>query len=338
MNELSEYEGKTILVTGGAGCIGSTLCRRLSELQVKKIIILDNLSSSYEWNIPRAENIKFLSGDILDDGILYGVFAEKPEYVFHMAAHSGNQNSVDHPERNLMVNGLGILMMLRKAAQCGVKRFVYSSAGCGVYGINSSLPFKEDDVSVCLQTPYQVTKLLGELYANCYHYLYQVPVVNARFSDVFGPGDAPGRYRSVIPNFFYWGMNNQSLPIPGDGGETRDWTYVDDIVAGLLRMGICEEAVGESINLGSGTEISMLEMAKMVNRLTGNNAGVSFTKQQEWEVQKRELLSIEKAQKMLGYQPKISFAEGLRHVNRWFKENWAAIEESVEFPKEHVLV
>jgi UDP-glucose 4-epimerase len=338
MTECTEYEGKTILVTGGAGCIGSALCRRLSELKAQKIIILDNLSSSCEWTVPVEVNIKFLRGDILDDGILYGVFAEKPEYVFHLAAHSGNQNSVDHPERDLMVNGLGILMMLRKAYQCGVKRFVYSSAGNGVYGLESSLPFKEEDVSIRLQTPYQVTKLLGELYTNCYHYLYQVPIVNARFSDVFGPGEVPGRYRSVIPNFFYWGMNNQQLPIPGDGSETRDWTYVDDIVTGLLQMGICEEAVGEAINLGSGLEISMLEMAKMVNRLTGNNAGVNFTKPREWEVQKRVVLSIEKAQKLLGYQPRTSFTEGLRHVNRWFKENWTAIEESVEFPNERVLV
>ena len=175
----------------------------------------------------------FYQSSILDDEMLKRVFKTKPEYVFHLAAHFANQNSVDNPEKDLLVNGLGILKVLEYAHISGIKRFVYSSSGCGVYGLESKMPFEEHDISISLHTPYQVTKLLGELYTNYFHNLYNLPIVNARFFNVFGPGEVPGRYRNVIPNFMYWAMNKQALPITGDGSETRDWTYVDDIVKGM---------------------------------------------------------------------------------------------------------
>jgi nucleoside-diphosphate-sugar epimerase len=212
-----DYQDSTILITGGAGAIGSNLCRKLSSFDVKKVIILDNLSSSYEWNIHKADNVMFVKGDILDDAILKRVFKEQPEYVFHLAAHFANQNSVDNPEKDLMINGLGILKVLQYAQMTGVKRFVYSSSGCGVYGLESKMPFEEHDVSIHLHTPYQVTKLLGELYTNYFYVLYKLPIVNARFFNSYGPGEVPGKYRNVIPNFFYWAMNGQPLPITGEG-------------------------------------------------------------------------------------------------------------------------
>ena len=211
------YEDSTILITGGAGAIGGNLGRKLANLGAKKIIILDNLSSSYVWNIPLGTNVAFVQGDILDDAILKRVFKEKPDYVFHLAAHFANQNSVDNPEKDLLINGLGILKVLQYAQLVGVKRFVYSSSGCGVYGLESKMPFEEHDVSIHLHTPYQVTKLLGELYTNYFHNLYQLPIANARFFNSYGPGEVPGKYRNVIPNFFYWAMKGEALPITGDG-------------------------------------------------------------------------------------------------------------------------
>ena len=203
--DYNDYNEKTVLVTGGAGCVGSNLTQKLSEY-AEKVIILDNLDSAYEWNIPEADNINFVKGDILDDEMLKRVFKEKPEYVFHLAAHFANQNSVDNPELDLMVNGMGILKVLEYAHLVGVERFVYSSSGCGVYGLDSKMPFEEHDISISLHTPYQVTKLVGELYTNYFHNLYGLPIVNARFFNVFGPGEVPGKYRNVIPNFMYWAM------------------------------------------------------------------------------------------------------------------------------------
>ncbi len=331
MHSFNEFEGRTILVTGGAGCVGSNLVRRLSELKAKKIIILDDLSSAYEWNIPKEKNVHFVNGSILDDEMLRRVFKERPEYVYHLAAHFANQNSVDNPEKDLMVNGLGILKVLEHAHLVDVKRFVYSSSGCGVYGLESKQPFREHDISINLHTPYQVTKLLGELYTNYFHNLYQMPIVNARFFNVFGPGEVPGKYRNVIPNFMYWAMNGQPLPITGEGSETRDWTFIGDIVNGLLAMGLEEKAIGEAINLGSSKEHRVQEMAEMVNRLTGNKAGIKFTERRDWDVKNRLLSCTDKARNILGYEPQTTFEAGLEATNKWFVDNWEQIKKSAEF-------
>jgi nucleoside-diphosphate-sugar epimerase len=328
--DYEDYNDKTVLVTGGAGCVGSNLTQKLSEY-AEKVIILDNLDSAYQWNIPIADNIQFVKGDILDDEMLKRVFKEKPEYVFHLAAHFANQNSVDNPELDLMVNGMGILKVLEYAHLVGVERFVYSSSGCGVYGLDSKMPFEEHDISISLHTPYQVTKLIGELYTNYFHNLYGLPIVNARFFNVFGPGEVPGKYRNVIPNFMYWAMKNQALPITGDGSETRDWTYVDDIVNGLMAMGIVEEAVGEAINLGSATETRVIDMANMVNGLTGNEGGIAYAARRGWDAKTRLLSSIEKARNVLDYEPGIKFKEGLKRTYQWFIDNWENIEKSTEF-------
>lgn len=328
---LSEYKGKSILVTGGAGCVGSNLCRRLAELNAGKVTILDDLSSAYEWNIPRANNIVFVKGSVLDDEMLKRVFEAKPDYIFHLAAHFANQNSVDNPETDLMVNGMGTLKVLQYARLVNIKRFVYSSSGCGVYGLNSRMPFEEHDISISLHTPYQVTKLLGELYTNYFYNLYRLPIVNARFFNVYGPGEVPGKYRNVIPNFIYWAMNGQALPITGDGTETRDWTYVDDIINGLLLMGTREKAIGEAINLGSGKEQRVMDMANMVNRLTGNQAGVIYVERRDWDVKHRLLSSIEKAKRLLGYEPQVAFEDGVKLAYRWFIDNWDNVKDSAEF-------
>lgn len=327
----SNYQGKTILVTGGAGCVGSNLCKKLSNLNATNIIILDNLSSAYEWNIPKEDNITFVEGNILNDEDLKRVFKERPDYVFHLAAHFANQNSVDNPEKDLMVNGIGILKVLEYAQLVNIERFVYSSSGCGVYGLESKMPFKEHDTSINLHTPYQVTKLLGELYTNYFHNLYDLPIVNARFFNVFGPGEVPGKYRNVIPNFFYWALNGKPLPITGDGNETRDWTFVEDIVDGLLAMGVVEDAVGEAINLGSAKETKVGDMANIVNQLTDNNSGIKFTQRRDWDAKTCLLSSIDKARDILGYKPKMEFKEGLKITHKWFVNNWENIDNSAEF-------
>lgn len=325
------FEGKTVLITGGAGAVGRNLVTALNSLKTKKIIILDNLSSSYEWNIPKSPKIQFIHGDILNDEDLKWAFRDKPDIVYHLAAHFANQNSVDSPETDLMVNGMGILKVLQYAHLINVERFVYSSSGCGVYGLESKMPFEEHDISIHLHTPYQVTKLLGELYANYFHNLYELPIVNARFFNSYGPGEVPGKYRNVIPNFFYWAMKGQPLPITGEGTETRDWTYVGDIVNGLLAMGVRDEAMGEAFNLGSGKEQSVIDMANKVNELTGNDAGIRYTERRNWDVKTRLLSCVDKANRVIGYEPKISFDEGLKETHRWFVENWKNIEKSAEF-------
>ncbi len=332
MNDyFTTYRGRTVLVTGGAGAIGSNLTHKLAGIGAMKVIVLDDLSSSQRWNVPSRPNVLFVEGSILDEVLLKRVFFERPEYVFHLAAFFANQNSVDHPELDLMVNGMGTLRLLQYAKMAGVRRFVYASSGCSIYGSSAPLPLREDFLSVHLSSPYQITKMLGELYCNFFTHHYQMEIVRARFFNSYGPGELPGAYRNVIPNFIYWGLHGKALPITGMGNETRDFTYVGDIVDGILRAGHYQEAVGQEMNLASGRETKILDLAKMINQLTGNKADVVFSERRKWDTKDRLLASIDRAKQLIGYQPNTSFEEGLKHTVQWFEENWDAINTSARF-------
>ena len=328
---LNKYKGKNILITGGAGCIGSNLTKALIKAGAHKILILDDLSSSEKWNVPIASKVVFIEGSILNEEALKRAFSEKPDFVFHLAAHFANQNSVDNPETDLMVNGLGTLKLLQYAYLTEVEKFIFASSGCSVYGSQAPLPLKEDFISVHLDTPYQITKLLGELYCNYFYNLYGLPVVICRFFNVYGPGEIPGRYRNVIPNFIWWTLHNQRLPITGTGKETRDFTFVEDIVDGTLRAGVISEAVGEAINLASETETKVIDIANTVNKLTGKNSRVEFVKRRDWDKISRRRASIEKARGILGYNPKTEMKTGIKKTLDWILKNREKIEASAKF-------
>lgn len=327
---LRHYDGKTVLVTGGAGAIGSNLTRALAE-QGAKVLVVDNLSSSERWNVPSLPNVLFIEGDILDEVILKRVFFERPQVIYHLAAFFANQNSVDHPERDLMVNGMGTLRLLEYSVLSGVGRFVYASSGCSIYGSSAPLPLREEFMSLNLSTPYQITKMLGELYCNFFCNHYGLKVVKPRFFNSYGPGEVPGQYRNVIPNFIYWAMKGLPLPITGDGESTRDFAYVGDIVDGLLRGGCMDSAVGQEFNLASTKETRVIDLANMVNQITGNQAGVRCVERRKWDTKSRLLASVDRARDLIGYEPQMPFEQGLRNTVRWFSENWDNIERSARF-------
>ncbi len=325
------YKNKIVLVTGGAGAIGSNLVRTLGKLGAKLIISLDDLSASESWNIPSLPNVMFIKGDTTNDIDLKRVFNERPQVIFHLAAFFANQNSVDYPEKDLHVNGFGILKMLEYSRLAGVERFVYASSGCSIYGSSAPIPLKEEFMSMNLSTPYQVTKMLGELYCNFFYNHYNLPVVKTRFFNSYGPGEVPGQYRNVIPNFIYWAMKGTTLPITGTGEETRDFTYVMDLVDGLLRAGYYKQAIGQEFNLASAKEVRIIDLANMINKIVGNDTGVKFVNRRKWDTKSRILASIDKAEKLVGYKPKIKFKEGLISVIEWFRENWDKIERAAKF-------
>jgi nucleoside-diphosphate-sugar epimerase len=256
----------------------------------------------------------------------------QPDVVFHLAAFFANQNSVDYPQRDLMTNGLGTLLVYQYAQLSGTRRVVYASSGCSIYGSATPLPLTEDYVSMRLTTPYQITKMLGELYANFFHHHYGLPVVKTRFFNSYGPGEVPGQYRNVVPNFIYWALSGLPLPFTGTGGETRDFTYVMDIVDALLRAGYLEAAIGQEMNIASGREINILEMAERINELTGNQAGIVRAEPRVWDTKKRLLASIERARELLGYEPQIEFEQGLEITIQWFRAHWDKIQRDAEFP------
>jgi len=326
------YEGKTVLITGGAGAIGSNLTRAIAELKARTVIVYDDLSAAYEWNIPSLPNVLFVKGSVTDEAALKRVFAVKPEIVFHLAAFFANQNSVDYPQRDLMINGLGTLLVYQYAQMCRTGRIVYASSGCSIYGSQAPLPLKEDFMSMHLTTPYQITKMLGELYANFFNHHYGLPIVKTRFFNSYGPGEVPGQYRNVIPNFIYRAILGLPLPFTGSGDETRDFTFVLDIVDALLRAGYYEQAIGKEMNVASGREINIMRLAERINELTGNKAGILKTESRIWDTKKRLLACVDRARELLGYEPKTEFEKGLNFTIQWFRDNWENIRRDAEFP------
>ena len=326
------YKGKTILITGGAGAIGSNLTRKIAELKARNVIVLDDMSAAYEWNIPSLPNVLFVKGSVTDEVALKRVFVLKPDIVFHLAAFFANQNSVDYPQRDLMTNGLGTLLIYQYAQVCGIERIIYASSGCSIYGSVAPIPLKEEFMSMQLTTPYQITKMLGELYANFFHHQYGLPIVKTRFFNSYGPGEVPGQYRNVIPNFIFRALLGLPLPFTGDGDETRDFTYIMDIVDALLRAGYYQQAIGQEINIASGQEINILWMAERINELTENKAGIIKTERRVWDTKKRLLASVERAKQVLGYEPRMNFERGLNNTIQWFRDNWEAIKRDAEFP------
>ena len=230
-----------------------------------------------------------------------------------------------------MVNGLGIQKVLQCSHLTGVEKFIFASSGCSVYGSQAPLPLKEDFVSLHLDTPYQITKLLGELYCNFFYNYYCLPIAIARYFNVYGPGEIPGAYRNVIPNFIYWALHQHKLPITGTGEETRDFTFVDDIIDGTLRLGVSPEAVGDAFNLASETETKIIDIANMVNEITGNRNGVEFVSRRDWDKITRRRASIEKARRVLGYEPGTKMKEGIKRTYDWIVENRDKIEASARF-------
>jgi nucleoside-diphosphate-sugar epimerase len=324
---LKKYTDTTVLITGGAGCIGSNLTKTLIEAEPTKITILDDLSSSFRWNVPTDEIVQFVEGSILDEQKMKKVFSESPDYVFHLAAHFANQNSIDHPEDDLMVNGLGHLRVMESCRLANPESIVYASSGCSVYGSDAPLPFREEYVSLKLDTPYQIHKLLGELYCNHYNHIYGLPIAIARYFNVYGPGEVPGRYRNVIPNFIWNAMHNRPLTITGTGEETRDFAFVDDIVDGTLRLGVAEKAKGEVFNLATDTETAIRDLAKMVNDLTGNDAGIVYGSKRNWDKSGRRRASIDKARELIGYNPSTKVKDGIHSVYEWLSQNKERIED-----------
>lgn len=320
-------KGSDVVVTGGAGAIGTRVVARALASGARRVVIIDDLSSGYAWLIPADERVHFVQDTItrvseLDLGVL-----DQP-YVFHLAAFFANQNSVDHPQADLETNGKGTLAVLEWAARLGARRVVYASAGCSIAGHGIDAPIQEDmPVSLFLDTPYQITKALGEFYCN--YFLSSLSTVRCRFFNSYGPGEVPGVYRNVIPNFIWRALHDEPLVITGTGRETRDFIFVDDLVEGLVRSAEVAEAHGQAINLGTGIQTHIDELARMIIELTGSRSEITFAPRRAWDHSVRRQADISRAGAVLGLQPAVGVPEGLRRTVAWFAAHRDRIAASV---------
>lgn len=303
-----------ILVTGGAGAIGSNVVRNLVS-RGTDVVVLDDLSSGHRHLLP--EEVEFVEGSVSDDEHLRQCFDTKPDYVIHMAALFANQNSVDHPQDDLTVNGIGTLKILEWCVSSNVKKLLYCSSSC-VYGSQKLL--HEGITALETHTPYAMTKLLGERYCWFWAETHGFDTVAVRLFNNYGPNEYPGKYRNVIPNFFALAMAGKPLPITGSGEETRDFTFVSDTVEGILGALFGNTEPGAVFNIGSGKDSKIIDLALRINELANNGAGCKLLPRRSWDHVTQRRCDISKASKAFAYQPKVSLDEGLALTFDWFKE------------------
>ncbi len=312
-----EVEGKTVLVTGGCGAIGSNLVKRL--LPNNKVVTIDDLSEGFEKNLDLThENLTYVNGSILDRALLGKVFDDHSfDVVFHLAAAFANQKSVENPRHDLEVNIDGTMFVLEECRKHDIPRVMYASSSSS-YGPGNGDPFTElmvPDPS----TPYAVSKLAGEYYSLVYHKVYGLNTTIIRYFNSFGPGEWPGKYRNVIPRWFDMALKGKPLTIRGTGEATRDFTYIDDTIDITLLAVEHPKAIGQVFNSGTGTPTKVIDLANKINGLTGNPGGLETIQMPHWDNVPDRLASIGKAKELLGYNPKVSLDEGLRKTYEWFK-------------------
>jgi nucleoside-diphosphate-sugar epimerase len=309
----AELTKRRVLITGGAGAIGSRLAHRLVQYDCR-VQIVDDLSSGRVENLP--SQVELHQCDI--SGISEGIDPAM-DYVIHCAAFFANANSILFPERDLEVNGLGTLRLMQWVRKSNtVKGIVYLSSSC-VYGAQSG-QMREETVGE-FGTPYVITKYLGERYCRYFYCQYRLPVVIVRLFNSYGPGEFPGRFRNVVPNFMAKAMAGHPLSITGTGNETRDYTYVEDIVDGILSA-LVSRYHGEVFNLGTGIETPIRRVAETINAVTGNRAGITYLPKREWDHISARCAYIEKARKALGFQPKTALEDGIGRTYDWFRTWW----------------
>jgi len=339
---MSGVGGSSVLVTGGAGFVGSNLVRRLLDLGVDRVRVVDNLLSAERINVPEDPRVEFVEGSIAAAAILACVHDEY-DYIFHLSTYHGNQSSIHDPLADHENNTLTTLKLYERIKGFGgLKKVVYSAAGCSVAEKTFSCAeatVETDLVSLHMDSPYSMSKVFGEFYSNYYHRHHGVPAVRARFQNVYGPGEVLGAgrwrgtpatvWRNVTPTFIYKSLRGQPLPLESGGVATRDFIYVEDIVRGLIACAL-KGRPGEAYNLASGVETSIADLAGMINELTGSPGGVEILPGRDWDRSGKRFGSTEKARNELGFQAEIGLRDGLERTVVWTRSNLSLIESCME--------
>jgi UDP-glucose 4-epimerase len=331
-----------ILVVGGAGFVGSNLCHYLlEEFNPNKIWIIDNLLSSDMVNIPLDKRVQFIFGSIADENVLKQLPRDL-EYVFHLACYHGNQSSIANPIIDHENNTYTTLKLFDHIYDFkNLKKVVYAAAGCAVAEktFDDVKPTTEDAaVSLFHDSPYSISKLIGEMYGNYYWMRYKLPFVKARFQNVYGPREILGAgrwrgtvhtvWRNVVPTFIWKSLNNEALPLDNNGNSSRDFIFVQDIVRGLIACAEKGEP-GEAYNLASGMETSISSLAKIINELTGNKKPVDFRPARDWDRSGKRFGSTEKSKEKLEFSAIVDIREGLVKTIEWTKNNQKDIRHAI---------
>jgi UDP-glucose 4-epimerase len=303
-----------VLVTGGAGFIGSNLVKRLSQ-DGHEVTVLDNLLSGYRCNLDPFPEVRFVEGDVRDEAAVADAITGA-EVVFHLAASVGNKRSIDHPITDAEINVIGTLRVLEAARRNGVRKIVTSSSA-GIFGELKTLPIHEDH-AVEPDSPYGCTKLCKEKECLAYAKLYDIEAVCLRYFNVYGPNQRFDAYGNVIPIFTFKMLRGETLTIFGDGEQTRDFINVHDVVQANIKAA---HAVGVSgaFNLGSAERITINALVDFLREASGIEPKVVHGPPRPGDV-RHSLADISAAKRAFGFEPAISLQEGLKEYMDWAKE------------------
>lgn len=335
------FSDAKVLVVGGAGFVGSNLVHQILEQAPREIIVVDNLLSSNVANIPSDPRVRFVFGSITDDKIL----ADLPidlEYAFHLACYHGNQSSIANPLADHDNNTLTSLKLFDRLKEIkGLKKVVYAAAACAVAEKTYDKPTattEEQPVTLYHDSPYSISKIIGELYGNYYFQQHKLPFVKARFSNVFGPREILGAgqwrgtvhtvWRNVTPSFIWRSLNGEALPLDNGGNASRDFIFVEDMARGLMACAL-RGVVGEVYNLATGRETSILELATLINEFTGNQTPLDLRPARDWDRSGKRFASTEKSERELGFIAQVDVREGVRRTVEWTKANAELIKRSI---------
>lgn len=318
---------KTYLVTGGAGFIGSNLVNRLLK-ENNRVIVVDNFNDFYNPDI-KEKNVKdnlnnpnyiLKRIDIRDSSEIERVFNENEiDGIFHLAAMAGVRPSIENPILYQQVNGIGTQVILEQAKKKGIKNLVMASSS-SVYGNCKEVPFKEDFIVDFAISPYAATKKANEVMAHVYHKLFDMNIIMLRFFTVFGPRQRPDL---AINKFTRLMLEGKEIPMFGDGSTSRDYTFVEDIVDGIIKSMKYEENnsdVYEILNLGNSSPISLIDMINTIGEVLNVKPNIKQMPMQPGDVE-RTYADISKAKKLIGYEPKTNFKEGIEKFVEWYKVN-----------------
>ncbi len=339
--EESTLAGATLLVTGGAGFVGSNLVRYVLEKGAARVHIVDNLLSAERSNVPEDPRVHFTEGSITDDQIL-NALKDEYDYIFHLSTYHGNQSSIANPIADHDNNLFTTLKLFERAKDFHqLRKVVYAGAGCAVaektFAQAHATP-EDAPISLSMDSPYSISKIVGEFYAVYYHNRHALPTVRARFQNVYGPGEILGAgqwrgtpatvWRNVIPTFIYKALHQEALPLEGDGEATRDFIFVEDIVRGLTLCAL-HGTPGDVYNLASGVETSIYDLALLINTLTENPTPPQLLPRRDWDHSGRRFGDPHKAWQMLGFQAMTPLNEGLEATVAWIQQSLPLIETCI---------
>lgn len=338
--ELS-FQDARVLVVGGAGFVGSNLVHMLLEHGPREILVVDNLLSSDVSNIPADPRVRFLFGSIADDRVLAALPADLT-FAFHLACYHGNQSSIADPLADHDNNTLTSLKLFERLKDMKhLRKVVYAAAACAVAEKTFDTPTattEDQPVTLYHDSPYSISKIIGELYGNYYFERYQLPFVKARFSNVYGPREILGAgqwrgtvhtvWRNVTPTFIWRSLQSEALPLDNGGNASRDFIFVEDMARGLMACALKGDA-GEVYNLATGKETTILDLARLINEYTGNTTPLDLRPARDWDRSGKRFASTDKARDKLGFQAQVDIREGVRRTVEWTLANQALIRQNI---------